>query len=169
MIFFRDTKSEGQFHDVGKFFICVDVCEDGFNGKRIAFIVPMVLMGNHFNGLHTFLFLYFYFFSSFNTHSSRFFSFFSFVHAGIIVVASLLCCCFCKRCYIYRMRKNRQKDSALLSETSSTTSSAASLQKTRSVNSMNSVETSEKVHKNWGGLYTVSAKMSSKVGDISNR
>ena len=168
MLFFRDTKSEGQFHDVGKFFICVDVCEDGFNGKRIAFIVPMVLMGNHSNGLHTFLFLYFYFFQLFLL-SPRLLFFFYFVHLGIIVVASLLCCCFCKRCYIYRMRKNRQKDSALLSETSSTTSSAASLQKTRSVNSMNSVETSEKVHKNWGGLYTVSAKMSSKVGDINNR
>ncbi len=42
---FRDPKTERQFQEIGKFFICVDVCEDGFTGKRVAFIVPMVLIG----------------------------------------------------------------------------------------------------------------------------
>lgn len=45
VIFIRDLLTTKQFLEVGKFFICVDVCESGYVGNRVAFIVPMALMG----------------------------------------------------------------------------------------------------------------------------
>ncbi len=86
----------------------------------------------------------------------------SFFILGLLVLTALICCCCCKKCCT---KKNRQKSSKILSEKSPPEPSS---QQTI-ISSTSYVDPSEKVQKNWGGLYTVSAKMSAKVGDISNR
>ena len=42
---YRDEDTRDSFYEVATVFGCVDICEGQYEGKRLAFIVPVVALG----------------------------------------------------------------------------------------------------------------------------
>ena len=42
---YRDKDTEENFYETATFFGCVEVCEGGYEVKRLSFIIPVVVVG----------------------------------------------------------------------------------------------------------------------------